>query len=197
MTTRRLQAVDSHTEGMPTRVVTDGVGELPGATMLERQRWLAREDDELRGLLMNEPRGHPAMSGAILQAPSRPDADWGVVFIEVSGYLPMCGHGAIGVATVLIETGRVPVTEPETVVALDVPAGLVHARVQVRDGRATAVTIPPNVPAYVHALDERATRTSRTTGVRRQLLRDRRRCRRQASWSTPIGTRNWSRPAWR
>ncbi len=85
---------------------------------------------------MREPRGHGAMSGAILQPPARPDADWGVIYIEVSGLLPMCGHGTIGVATVLVETGMVAVTEPETVIRLDVPAGLVEARVQVENGRA-------------------------------------------------------------
>jgi proline racemase len=140
-TSARYDAVDSHTEGMPTRVIVGGVGELPGDTMLERKLRLERDHDEIRQLLMNEPRGHGAMSGAILQKPCRDDADWGVVFVEVSGYLPMCGHGTIGVVTVLVETGRVPVTEPETIVRLDVPAGLVQARVQVADGKATSVTI--------------------------------------------------------
>src|SRR5215212_1399445 len=149
---RMFQAVDSHTEGMPTRVVTGGVGVLPGATMLERKLHVEREQDDLRTLLMYEPRGHAAMSGAILQPPTRPDADWGVVFIEVSGCLPMCGHGTIGVATVLVETGMVAVTEPETVVRLEVPAGLVEARVAVRDGRAERVTIR-NVASFVLALD--------------------------------------------
>jgi proline racemase len=147
---RVFQAVDSHTEGMPTRVITGGVGVLPGATMLERKLRFERERDGLRTLLMHEPRGHGAMSGAILQPPCRDDADWGVVFIEVSGCLPMCGHGTIGVATVLVETGMVEVTEPETVVRLDVPAGLVEARVRVEDGRARAVTLR-NVPAFVEA----------------------------------------------
>jgi proline racemase len=146
-TARSFAAVDSHTEGMPTRVVTAGVGPLPGATMLERKLRFEAEQDELRLLLMREPRGHGAMSGAILQPPTRPDADWGVLFIEVSGCLPMCGHGTIGVATVLVETGMVAVTEPETVVRLDTPAGLVEARVAVRDGRAGGVTLR-NVPAF-------------------------------------------------
>ena len=99
-----LRAVDSHTEGMPTRVITGGVGPIPGATMLERKLHFEAHMDDLRLLLMREPRGHSAMSGAILQPPTRPDADWGVLFIEVSGCLPMCGHGTIGVATVLVET---------------------------------------------------------------------------------------------
>ena len=124
-TDRIIHAVDSHTEGMPTRVITGGVGVLPGDTMLERRRWFLEHSDDLRTLLMYEPRGHAAMSGAILQPPTRPDADWGVLYIEVSGCLPMCGHGTIGVATVLVETGMVEVREPETVVRLDTPAGLV------------------------------------------------------------------------
>ena len=82
---RYFAAVDSHTEGMPTRVVTGGVGPIPGATMLERKLHFEAELDDLRLLLMREPRGHGAMSGAILQPPTRADADWGVLFIEVSG----------------------------------------------------------------------------------------------------------------
>jgi proline racemase len=150
---RYLAAVDSHTEGMPTRVVTGGVEALPGDTMLERKLHFEAQRDDLRLLLMREPRGHAAMSGAILQPPTRPDADWGVLFIEVSGCLPMCGHGTIGVATVLVETGMVAVREPETIVALDTPAGLVEARVAVADGHAQAVTIR-NVPAFLHARDQ-------------------------------------------
>jgi proline racemase len=149
---RVFHAVDSHTEGMPTRVIVGGVGVLPGATMAERRMHVINEADDLRTLLMYEPRGHSAMSGAILQPPTRPDADWGVVYIEVSGCLPMCGHGTIGVATVLVETGMVEVTEPVTTIRLDVPAGLVEARVHVENGRAMAVTIR-NVPSYVVGLD--------------------------------------------
>lgn len=138
---RSICAVDSHTEGMPTRVVTGGVPPIPGATMAERRHHAVAHLDGLRRFLMDEPRGHAAMSGALLQPPTRPDADWGVVYIEVSGFLPMCGHGTIGVATVLVETGMVEVTEPETIVRLDTPAGLVEARVAVRDGVAEHVTL--------------------------------------------------------
>jgi proline racemase len=150
---RYLAAVDSHTEGMPTRVVTGGVEPLPGDTMLERKLRFEAERDDLRLLLMREPRGHAAMSGAILQPSTRDDADWGVLFIEVSGCLPMCGHGTIGVATVLVETGMVEVSEPETIVRLDTPAGLVEARVAVSGGHAQAVTIR-NVAAFLHARDQ-------------------------------------------
>jgi proline racemase len=149
---RYFAAVDSHTEGMPTRVITGGVGPIPGASMLERKLRFEAELDDLRLLLMREPRGHGAMSGAILQPPLREEADWGVLFIEVSGCLPMCGHGTIGVATVLVETGMVAVSEPETVVRLDTPAGLVEARVAVDGGRARSVTLR-NVPSFLHAAD--------------------------------------------
>ncbi|MFI6711776.1 proline racemase family protein [Nonomuraea sp. NPDC050478] len=152
MRTRRVfHAVDSHTEGMPTRVITGGVGVVPGATMAERRVHFRDHLDHVRKLLMNEPRGHAAMSGAILQPPTRPDADWGVLFIEVSGLLPMCGHGTIGVATVLVETGMVEVTEPVTTVRLEVPAGLVEVDVAVQDGMAMSVTLR-NVPSYADRL---------------------------------------------
>jgi len=150
--TSYFAAVDSHTEGMPTRVVTGGLGPIPGASMQERRLYFEQHLDHLRLLLMREPRGHSAMSGAFLQPATRPDADWGVLFVEVSGLLPMCGHGTIGVATVLVETGMVAVSEPETVIRLDTPAGLVEARVQVHDGRAERVRLR-NVPAFVIALD--------------------------------------------
>jgi len=148
-----LTAVDSHTEGMPTRVITGGVGVIPGATMNDKRLHFMEHLDHIRLFLMNEPRGHGAMSGAILQPPTREDADWGVVFIEVSGCLPMCGHGTIGVATVLVETGMVEVLEPVTTIRLDTPAGLVIARVAVSDGHADSVTIE-NVPSYSVRLDD-------------------------------------------
>ncbi|MEU3372833.1 proline racemase family protein [Streptomyces sp. NPDC006660] len=155
MRTRHVyHAVDSHTEGMPTRVITGGLGVVPGATMAERRRYFMEHLDHIRTLLMYEPRGHAAMSGAILQPPTRSDADFGVLYIEVSGLLPMCGHGTIGVATVLVETGMVPVTEPVTTVRLDTPAGLVSVDVRVEDGAAKSVTLT-NVPAFCAALDRK------------------------------------------
>ncbi|WP_221583799.1 proline racemase family protein [Microbacterium sp. G2-8] len=151
-TTHLYHAVDSHTEGMPTRVIVGGVGTFPGDTMEERRQWFMANSDDLRTLIVTEPRGHSAMSGAILQPPTRPDADFGVLYIEVSGCLPMCGHGTIGVATVLVETGMVPVVEPVTTIRLDTPAGLVVAEVAVSDGHAENVTIR-NVPSFVVGLD--------------------------------------------
>jgi proline racemase len=137
---------------MPTRVITGGLGAVPGETMQERRLYFERHLDDLRLMLMREPRGHAAMSGAFLQPPTRADADWGVLFIEVSGCLPMCGHGTIGVATVLVECGMVDVWEPETIIRLDTPAGLVQATVTVREGRAERVRLR-NVPAFAAELD--------------------------------------------
>ena len=152
-TNRLIQTVEAHTEGLPVRVVTGGVGTFPGESMAERREWFIENSDDLRTFLMCEPRGHGWLSGAILQPPTRADADWGVLFIEVTGVLPMCGAGTIAVATVLVETGMVPVVEPVTTVRLDAPIGLITAEVVVRDGRAESVTIV-NVPSYAHALDQ-------------------------------------------
>ncbi len=151
---RTFHAVDSHTEGMPTRVIVGGMGTIPGATMADKRAYFMAHLDHVRTLLMCEPRGHSAMSGAVLQPSTRPDCDWGVVYIEVSGCLPMCGHGTMGVATVLVETGMVPVTEPITEVRLDTPAGPVVASVAVENGAAKSVTLR-NVPSYVVALDQK------------------------------------------
>jgi 4-hydroxy-tetrahydrodipicolinate synthase len=142
----------------------------PGSSMLERKLYFEREMDDLRLLLMREPRGHGAMSGSILQPPTRPDADWGVLFIEVSGCLPMCGHGTMGIATVLVETGMVRVTEPETVVRLEVPAGLIEARVPVQ-GRPRALRDAAQRP-----------------GVLRRASTVASRCRGSARWPTTSPT---------
>jgi proline racemase len=103
---------------------------------------------------MFEPRGHGAMSGAVLLPPTDPAADLGVLFIEVSGCLPMCGHGAIGTVTVAIETGLVPAREPLTRLTLDTPAGRVVAEATVREGRVQKVRIR-NVPAFLYRRDVR------------------------------------------
>ena len=161
-------------------------GSSPAASASSRaRRWPSAAStsssncDELRTLLMYEPRGHAAMSGAILQPPTRPDADYGVLFIEVSGCLPMCGHGTIGVATVLVETGMVAVTEPVTTDPAR-HAGRAGRRRGARSRTAPrrAVTIR-NVPSFSRrpgpARDgPRLRRGPLRHGVRRQLLRDRR-----------------------
>ena len=145
-----IQTVDTHIEGLGVRVVTGGVPQFPGATMADRRDWFAAHADDLRRLLLTEPRGHAALSGAILQTPTRSDADWGVLFIEVTGVLPMCGAATMAVATMLVDTGMVAVEEPATRVSLDTPIGLIQADVHVVEGKAQSATIV-NVPSFVES----------------------------------------------
>ena len=111
--------VDSHTVGEFTRIVLSGFPELEGDTMMERKNFLVNHCDHYRTALMLEPRGHHDMFGAILTEPISEEADLGVIFMDTGGYLNMCGHGTIGSATVAVETGLVPVTEPYTEVVLE------------------------------------------------------------------------------
>src|SRR5699024_4281629 len=104
--------------------------------------------DWIRNFLMNEPRGHDVMSGALIMEPCHPDADVGVIFIETGGYLPMCGHDTIGCCTALVEAGLIEITEPYTHVNLDTPAGLVEVKVKVENGKAKEVTFA-NVPSFL------------------------------------------------
>ncbi len=140
--------VDGHTCGNPVRLVAGGGPLLQGATMMERRTHFLAEFDWIRTGLMFEPRGHDVMSGSILYPPTRPDCDIGILFIETSGCLPMCGHGTIGTVTFAIEQGLVRPKTPGTL-RLDTPAGLVVAEyVQVGD-HVEEVRIT-NVPSFLH-----------------------------------------------
>jgi proline racemase len=143
-----IQAVDSHTAGEPTRIVTGGLPAIAGATMLEKRGALQRDFDHVRRALVLEPRGHDAIVLAFLLPPCAPGAHLGVVFANDAGYLGMCGHGAIGVATVAVAMGMVPAQEPVTELALDTPAGVVTCRVAVAGGRVRSVAIT-NVPSFL------------------------------------------------
>ena len=153
---RVLSALDYHTEGEPMRIVTGGVPTLPGRTMLERSGHFAAQHDDLRRLVLYEPRGHAAMCAALLVPPSDPEAHAGIVFVEPLGVVHMCGHGAIAIATMLVETGAVPMRAPETAVVLDTAAGRVTARVHVEGDRVVGATIR-NVPSYSALLDAKVT----------------------------------------
>ena len=153
MTANKLSStIDSHTGGEPTRLVVSGIP-LKGGTLLEQREFMRQNLDHLRSALMCEPRGHRGMFGAIMAPPTRAEVDFGIIWVDHDGsYLNMCGHGTIGIGAVCVEAGLVAVTEPVTTIRIDMPAGLVEARVSVKDGRATRVAIV-NVPAFLFRQD--------------------------------------------
>lgn len=148
----RITTIDAHAGGEPLRIITGGLPPIPGDTILARRRYMRENLDHLRTALMWEPRGHADMYGAILSEPVTPDADLGVLFLHNEGYSTMCGHGIIGLVTVALETGMLPVTGALSEVKLDTPAGLVTARARVEDGRVVSVAFE-NVSSFVYALD--------------------------------------------
>lgn len=151
----QIKTIDSHTMGEPTRIVYDGFPALAGKTMMEKKEYLSAHYDFLRSALILEPRGHRNMFGAILTEPVCEEAEFGVIFMDSGGYLNMCGHGSIGVASMIVETGMTEVREPYTDVVLDTPSGVIRTRVKVEDGRAVEASIL-NVPAFLYKRDLKA-----------------------------------------
>jgi 4-hydroxyproline epimerase len=141
--------IDAHTCGNPVRLVAGGGPVLEGANMSEKRQHFLREYDWIRRGLMFEPRGHDMMSGSILYPPSDPQNDVGVLFIETSGCLPMCGHGTIGTITIAIEHGLI---QPKTpgIVRMEAPAGLVMIS-YVQEGKKVKSVKLVNVPSYLAA----------------------------------------------
>lgn len=144
-----IKTIDSHTMGEPTRIIYDGFPQLFGKTIMDKKKDLVKNYDFLRSAMMLEPRGHRDMFGALLTEPVHREADFGVIFMDSGGCLNMCGHGSIGTASMLVETGMVPVTEPYTEVVLDAPSGIIRSKVRVVDGEAVEVSIL-NVPAFLY-----------------------------------------------
>ncbi|RZU99357.1 4-hydroxyproline epimerase [Spiribacter vilamensis] len=143
--------IDGHTCGNPVRVVAGGGPRLRGESLSDyRQDFLAHHDWIRQGLMF-EPRGHDMMSGSILYAPTRPDCELGVLFIETSGCLPMCGHGTIGTVTTAIEEGLVDPAIPGAL-ALETPAGRVDVTYDQRGRFVESVSLR-NVPAWLEATD--------------------------------------------
>jgi hypothetical protein len=149
MNSHTFFCIDAHTCGNPVRVVAGGAPVLAGATASERRQHFLKHFDWIRTGLMFEPRGHDIMSGSILYPPTRPDCDAGILFIETSGCLPMCGHGTIGTVTMAIENGLVAPATPG-VVNLDAPAGRVVARYE-QNGRFVDSVRITNVASYLAA----------------------------------------------
>ena len=143
--------LDGHTCGNPVRLVTGGAPILHGQTMSERRQDFIQRFDWVRRALMFEPRGHDVMSGSLLYPPTRADCDIGIVFIEVSGCLPMCGHGTIGTVTMALENGLATPAE-DGVLRLDTPAGVVRAEFTRNGPWIDSVRIR-NVPGYLAAAE--------------------------------------------
>jgi len=151
---RFISTVDSHTAGEPTRLVLSGLPPLRGATMAAKMFYAREQLDDLRGLLMLEPRGRQDMYGAVLTTPADPAADFGLIFMNTRQYTTMCGHATIGAATTVLEIGLFSLTEPETVIVFDTPVGLVRTRARVQDGRVLEVALS-SMPVFVYHKDAR------------------------------------------
>ena len=149
----KITTIDAHTGGEPFRVIVDGFPELRGTTILERRRYAKEHYDHLRTALMWEPRGHADMYGCILTTPVTADADFGILFIHNEGFSTMCGHGIIGIVTVVLETGMLPVMSPTTIIKIDSPAGLITAYANIENHQVVSVSFH-NVPSFVAAPDE-------------------------------------------
>ena len=151
MSRHTFSCIDGHTCGNPVRLVSGGGPRLEGDSMMERRSDFLANHDWIRKGLMFEPRGHDMMSGSILYPPTREDCDVGILFIETSGCLYMCGHGTIGTVTMAIENGLMTPKTPG-IVNLDVPAGKVVAQYTTNSDYVDEVRIT-NVPSFLHSLD--------------------------------------------
>ncbi len=149
---RVLQTVDAHCEGEASRVVVGGVVDVPGRTVWEKKRWFETRGDDLRKLLLFEPRGQSCLSAVVVLPSADPRAALGYVIMEGTDYPPMSGTNTINTVTVLLETGILPMMEPETRLTLETPAGLVDVRARCADGRCEAVTFR-NVACFATHLD--------------------------------------------
>ena len=147
-----LNVVECHTEGEMGKVVTGGIGQVPGETVFDKMKYFEENLDHLRKLLLHEPRGGVLHCANFLVPSSHPDADMGYIITESIYYPMMSGTNTICTATVLLETGILPMVEPVTHVTLESPAGLISLVCQCRDGKVTSVTFR-NQPAFVYHLD--------------------------------------------
>jgi trans-L-3-hydroxyproline dehydratase len=143
-----------HTGGEPLRIVTGGYPPLPKGTILEKRAHVRGELDHLRKILMFEPRGHYDMYGALLVEPDLPEADLAVLFMHNEGYSTMCGHAIVALGRYAVDGGLVEKREPLTTVNIECPCGLVAAQVEVKDGKAGAVSFE-SVPSFLVAADRR------------------------------------------
>lgn len=148
----KIEIIGCHAEGEVGDVIVAGVAPPPGDTIWEQSRWIAN-DDRLRRFVLNEPRGGVFRHVNLLVPPVHPKADAAFIIMEPCDTPPMSGSNSICVATVVLESGIVPMTEPETEILLEAPGGLVRAIAKCADGKVQSVKIH-NVPSFVHRLDQ-------------------------------------------
>ena len=149
---RVINVVDCHAEGEVGRVITGGVGDIPGRSVFEKKIHLEQQGDSLRKLLLFEPRGGVVHSVNLVVPPTDPAASFGYIVMESTEYPAMSGSNTICVATVLLETGMVPATEPVTELCLESPAGLIRLTCEVTGGKVRRVRFT-NQPSFVYSLD--------------------------------------------
>src|ERR1700682_4467647 len=147
-----LTAVDVHAGGEPGRVIVGGVLDVPGASMFDKRVYLEQHADHLRKRMLREPRGYPGLCCNLILPPTRPEANAGFVIMEQTDYPPMSGSNTICVATVLLETGMLPMREPVTEIVLEAPAGFIRVGAEVAQGKLQNVAFR-NVPAFAVHLD--------------------------------------------
>ena len=145
---RVVTAVDYHTAGEPFRIVTGGAAPLLGATVLDKRRYAAEHLDDIRKMLVFEPRGHADMYGCFVVDPDDADADIGTVFFHNAGYSTACGHGTIALVTWALESGTIPHIGDEARVVVDVPSGRLPTFARFKGGKVTSVRFR-NVPSFV------------------------------------------------
>lgn len=148
-----ISTIDAHTEGEPLRIITQGYPEIKGDTILEKRQYLVDNLDNLRQLLMFEPRGHADMYGALITEPCTSEATFGILFMHNEGYSSMCGHGIIAAVSVAIESKTLAMPKADEVIGIDAPAGFIKAYARYDSNNKLAVSFD-NVASFVEVLDQ-------------------------------------------
>jgi len=150
----RIKTIDMHTGGEPLRVILDGLPVLKGKSVLDYRRFMQKNHDTIRKLLIHEPRGHADMYGCILLPPNTGDADFGILFLHNDGYSTMCGHAVIAITKLAVEMNWVDTVDPITEVKIDAPCGRINSFALVEKGKVKSVFFH-GVPSFVVSLDNR------------------------------------------
>ena len=148
-----VTTIDSHTEGEITRLIVDGPGPIPGATMTAKRVFFKTRHDRIRQLVTREPRGSREVLAALVTDPVTPGADFGLIYMDARRYPYLCGHATIGAVKTLADIGCLHLADGKNQVRVDTPSGPVDALVRVKEGRVETVAIHM-VPSFVHAVDQ-------------------------------------------